>query len=84
MPDTTYPVQEYYLVALAQQRLEEEPSQVMKSAVSAAMGKLVSLLLVPESLKSRCHVSPALHSCRSTASKACASGSAIPGGFQGQ
>ena len=37
-------VQEYYLVALAQQRPEEEPSLDMKSAVSTAMNKLVTTL----------------------------------------
>ena len=40
-------MQEYYLVALAQQRPEEDPSQVMKAAVSAAMGKLVTLTSLP-------------------------------------
>ena len=35
-------MQEYYLVALAQQRPEEEPSLDMKSAVSTAMNKLVT------------------------------------------
>ena len=34
-------------MALAQQRPEEDPSQVMKAAVSAAMGKLVILLSCP-------------------------------------
>ena len=37
-------VQEYYLVALAQQRPEDEPSLDMKSAVSTAMNKLVNSL----------------------------------------
>ena len=36
------PLQEYYLVALAQQRPEDEPSLDMKSAVSTAMNKLVN------------------------------------------
>lgn len=62
MPDTTYAVQEYYLVALAQQRPEEDSTQVMKSAVSAAMGKLVLLLKPSESLTQDATKAAAFHS----------------------
>lgn len=45
-----FALQEYYLVALAQQRPEEDSPQVIKSAMSTAMSKLVILTFIASPL----------------------------------